>query len=361
MRINCYKKAITKIHFKNAMTQDNRYTKKDSQAEAYKNKTLQDIEALKVPANPIHYSLLYEKNCYLDPDLAREVDLLVKSGHYSDETIKELYNLYLKKQLNSSLPTEDIQLLINSSLKDINNWTKESSDSRSSLQQNLKMISVCTNEEETLTCINHKIIPPIEKLNAITLELEKKLQESSATINTLTAELERVTSLAKTDSLTGIPNRRGFDEILLKHIEQSLERNQSFALLIVDIDHFKQINDQFGHLVGDSVLRNLSRTLQDLSKGQDSIARYGGEEFVLLLTDINYKNALNFADKLRNAVAKKKFIVSEQKAPLTFTISVGVSIYQINENPENLFTRADKALYLAKESGRNQTRGEHQI
>lgn len=351
--LNCYTKRN--------MSYTNRYSKTNQQAEIYKQKTLKDIEDLQLPANPIHYSLLYEKNCYQDPDLAREIDLLVTSKSYSEDSIQGIYNLYLKKQLNSTLPTENIKLLIDNSLNDITSWTTESSDSRANLHTNLGEISKCTTEQEVLECIRSNIMPPIERLDTATQELEKKLQEASDTIKALTEELEKATNMARTDALTGLPNRRGFNDILQCHIDQAIEESQTFAMLIIDIDYFKKINDDYGHLVGDSVLRYLARALQDLSKGKDTIARYGGEEFILLLADINYENAIRFADNLRKAIEKKKFNVQGKETKLSFTICIGVSLYQMGESSDALFERADKALYLAKESGRNQTRGEHQI
>ena len=159
----------------------------------------------------------------------------------------------------------------------------------------------------------------------------------------------RIEELAVRDELTGLYNRR--------YLLSSLERRQAlanreglpFVLAFVDIDHFKQINDQHGHKVGDEVLVELARLLRDSVREVDLVARYGGEEFVLLLNGLTLETAGPALERLRKAVMKKSF----SSAGLPLTVSAGVSQYHSGESSDELINRADRLLYDAKRGGRN--------
>jgi diguanylate cyclase (GGDEF)-like protein len=163
---------------------------------------------------------------------------------------------------------------------------------------------------------------------------------------------EEVQNLALTDALTGLYNRRGLFEI--GHIEftrtHRLER--PFSLIMIDIDHFKLVNDEYGHPVGDQVLQFLASELQSKVRGSDIVGRYGGEEFAIFLSDSDGKSAMRLANRLRATIEKTPFFVGESQ--IKITISLGVA--ESNENSPNLETlvaRADQALYVAKHKGRN--------
>ncbi|AHF00859.1 deoxyguanosine kinase [Thiomicrospira aerophila AL3] len=176
----------------------------------------------------------------------------------------------------------------------------------------------------------------------------------------LREDLKNAHKLAKTDSLTGIPNRHSLDEMIAEHIELAKTKAETFCMLVIDLDHFKNVNDKYGHLVGDTTLRYIAKLLDAETKGHDRIARYGGEEFIILLNKITYDNALRFAENIRNSIARKSLHIRGHKDPLHMTVSIGVAMYQIGETQDQLFQRADKALYAAK-AKRNTVRGEHQL
>jgi len=163
---------------------------------------------------------------------------------------------------------------------------------------------------------------------------------------------EEVQNLALTDALTGLYNRRGLFEI--GHIEFSrthrLER--PFSIIMIDIDHFKPINDQYGHPIGDQVLQFMASELQSTVRGTEIVGRYGGEEFAILLSGSDGKAAMEFAERLRATIEKTPFCVEESE--IWITISLGVAEYnENNPNLETLVARADQALYVAKQMGRN--------
>lgn len=171
------------------------------------------------------------------------------------------------------------------------------------------------------------------------------LEATTVELNELVEELSR---LAERDQLTGLYNRRRMDDLLRYELSKYRIEND-LSLLVLDIDHFKKINDTYGHDVGDSVLRELSSCVQTMTQAGDTLARWGGEEFVCLLPDTDAKEAAAVAERMRARVANVSFAYAGH-----VTISVGVAAARPDDSPETLFKRADKALYQAKKDGRDQ-------
>ncbi|RMD93855.1 MAG: sensor domain-containing diguanylate cyclase [Calditrichaeota bacterium] len=157
-----------------------------------------------------------------------------------------------------------------------------------------------------------------------------------------------------TDELTGIFNRRYFNQRLEREIQRSKRYEHSLALILLDIDHFKNYNDLHGHLKGDKLLRKLARILDNNLRSADILARYGGEEFVIILPEISKEQAKQVADKLRNKVENTRFEHGESQPEGKVTISLGIAVFPEDaRHPHKLVECADQALYLAKTSGRN--------
>lgn len=160
-------------------------------------------------------------------------------------------------------------------------------------------------------------------------------------------------ALAVTDALTGLYNRRYFDRHLNVLLGKAQEQDRDMALMILDIDHFKAVNDTHGHDIGDAVLREFSARLKRNIRGVDLACRFGGEEFVVLMPDTDIGQAEAVAERVRQSMAEKAFDVGAVR-PLSVTVSVGVSIKEsFVDTPESLIKRADVALYRAKREGRN--------
>ena len=165
-------------------------------------------------------------------------------------------------------------------------------------------------------------------------------------------EIDEVTKRASTDGLTGLTNRRAFDEQLKRLLNETDRFGQPLALIVADIDHFKRINDTWGHEAGDDVLRWVARKLTEGVRNVDVCARYGGEEFAVLLPQTSLAGAADLADRLRHAVEARP--VKFKGEEISVTISLGVASYpEAVTARENLFRAADKALYDAKKAGRN--------
>lgn len=168
---------------------------------------------------------------------------------------------------------------------------------------------------------------------------------------------EATRKLAITDGLTKIYNHRFFQDLFEKEFTRSIRYNTVFSLAIVDIDHFKRINDTYGHLCGDKVLKTLAALLKNCLRTMDVVARYGGEEFAIILPETGPDDAFLTVDRIREMVAAREFECVEPGQMLNLTVSIGVTSFpspEVTERSE-LIAKADKALYEAKETGRNRT------
>lgn len=167
----------------------------------------------------------------------------------------------------------------------------------------------------------------------------------------------RTKELSVTDELTGVFNRRHFGQVLHMEWKRAARFSRPISLLMIDVDHFKKFNDQFGHLKGDRALKILSAQLLSNVREVDTVARFGGEEFVVILADTNHQDALNVGQKLKNLVEKAECAVIEGN-PVSLTASIGVSTFpDMAGTEEELINTADMALYQAKSSGRNRVVG----
>lgn len=174
-----------------------------------------------------------------------------------------------------------------------------------------------------------------------TIRREKDLE-----IKRIMTRLEEQSTL---DPLTGLKNRRAFSTIFAQECARSLRREEPLSLLFLDIDHFKRVNDTYGHHIGDEVLKATSRYLQEQCRPYDTIGRWGGEEFVILLRSTGEITAAQFAQRIRLGVSTKV----SGRFSFHFTISIGLTQYQAGDSLEELTKRADQALYHAKQTGRD--------
>lgn len=187
-------------------------------------------------------------------------------------------------------------------------------------------------------------------------KLEAQLRDSSNEIRNLREALESTRAEALTDPLTGLANRRHFEEMLQKSIDQATLRREPFALVMADIDFFKQFNDAHGHLTGDQVLRLVARTMKDKFKDKAVITRFGGEEFAIILPDADLIAGKFGAETVRQALLTRELVKRSTNENLgRITISLGVASYARGDTAASLTDRADQALMAAKRSGRNRT------
>lgn len=186
------------------------------------------------------------------------------------------------------------------------------------------------------------------KVQERTRELNRALIEVGDLAAQLNESLQQVEHLAVTDTLTETYNRRKFDEMVVHERQRAVQEKAPFSLIMLDIDHFKKVNDRFGHSVGDQVLLQLSRLIRGLIRHGDLLIRWGGEEFLILLPTTQLEEAGPFAERIRQEVEQEQF-----KGAGSVTISLGVGQFRGGDSTDSLLKRVDNALYLAKQQGRN--------
>jgi diguanylate cyclase len=207
-----------------------------------------------------------------------------------------------------------------------------------------------------------QVVTEAEHVRQSNKSMHSALQGLTNEIHELREDVERLGCEAVTDSLTKITNRRGFDNELKRLTKEAKATGKDCCLLMIDVDHFKNINDNFGHLVGDKVLKFIATTLLKQIRGNDKVARFGGEEFAVILPNTNEDGAIQVAENLRAAVSARQLTTGSNSRPIgRITISVGVALYRPDEDEETLISRADQCMYAAKHGGRNQVKSESMI
>ncbi len=182
--------------------------------------------------------------------------------------------------------------------------------------------------------------------------LSERLTELEAETHTLREKIQTEREQALQDALTGVPNRLAYDGRIKEELERWRRFKNPLSLVMIDIDHFKRINDNYGHAAGDKALKVIAKLLAQKTRKTDYLARYGGEEFVLIMPGVSAETAKLTVDKLRVFVESSGFHFKGE--PVTITVSCGISDFCEGDSSENVFERADKALYQAKNAGRNQ-------
>jgi diguanylate cyclase (GGDEF)-like protein len=195
------------------------------------------------------------------------------------------------------------------------------------------------------------VLKSVARILIANRRLQQDLSSAHKEIQRQRAEVASLAAEARTDTLTGLPNRRSFNEDLARRFDQWHRHNIPLSLLMVDVDSFKRFNDEHGHQTGDEVLRALAHMLNKTLRQMDLAARFGGEEFAILLPGTNLQSATTVAERVRGAIASEPLFHGGKQ--LRVTVSVGVSCVADMDDAEALIKRADEALYAAKNGGRN--------
>lgn len=327
------------------------------------NKIAQDVlERLAregLPPTPENYELWYAYYIESNAEVVQALKLLEKrKGTISQEECREIYQRYLSQSRENEAVRnagEKIQKTIQGMSGTVSSVQTATSRYNMTLEGMKDRIAKGDVSAKDMENILGSIMMGTQDMMNHNQKLEMELSRSSMAMDELRRDLEIVRREAYTDGLTGLGNRKAFDAEIERIVKEISESGHAFTMVMMDIDHFKSFNDNFGHQVGDQVLRLVARTLTDGIKGRDFAARYGGEEFAVLLPETNLNGGMKVGDILRLAVANKDLVNRATGEKLgRITLSGGVAEHIPGESIESLISRADAALYAAKHNGRNQ-------
>ncbi len=203
------------------------------------------------------------------------------------------------------------------------------------------------------------LVQATKKMGQGNHDRKERLAESGKQVGQFQRELDAIRSESLTDALTGVANRKSFDMTLDKEIAKAKSKGLPLCLSMIDIDHFKQFNDTFGHQAGDAVLKMAAGLFKKEVRDCDHVARYGGEEFAVISPVTTPEVAIGVAERIRRSLMKKEFITRSTGVSMgKITISIGVGSFKPEDSAQSLIERADACLYAAKREGRNRVRWE---
>ncbi len=310
-----------------------------------------------IPPYPQFYELLYTYVTGVNPALNARIDALMNNGDAPNADLAEkLYNEFLRaRDFEDRLNTVSDE--ISEKISSVNKAIEGAISSTSSYSGSLEAASgvlAGDMDKDTLKALAMRLLSETRQMEQNNRALEERLKSSRSDIAHLKRDLDDVRRESMLDPLTKIFNRKCFDQGLEDAIKDAERNKEPLSLLLLDIDHFKQFNDNFGHQTGDQVLRLVAMTLKSNVKGRDMAARYGGEEFGAILPHTDLKGAVGLAEALRQAIQAKELLKRSTNEKLgRITASVGISTFRPGDNAVSLIERADSCLYAAKGLGRN--------
>ena len=317
----------------------------------------QAIELLlghQLPPNPVNYAVAYEYNARVDSDLHRVLNGHLKTGKQLDEfLLGELYEQHIASDQADQFKDmrNDLQGILQSLMQNISSAGGQVDEYHDRLVRNIERLG-SEHGPDALRTVASDLLESTLKAKHDNQALQSKLNTARQETERLRDELELHRREALIDPLTGLYNRRALE----RQIQGMWQETDIGALsvLALDIDHFKRINDNYGHAIGDVVLRHVADIMRKCIRGEDIAVRFGGEEFLILLPDTPLAGAKQVAETIRKRVEALRLTRRHDNLTLDpFTISLGVTVRQEADDHDTLFERADKALYHSKNSGRN--------
>lgn len=316
------------------------------------------LASREIAATPSNYSLFFRYMQGTEQDLIASIDTYMQSGIAFDEVIlNELKDEFPDPEITKEVEKKQssVSKVISEMFLKISDFSGESNKLSESIKKNASQLSESSSVED-ITSVVSSILEDAEQFEEYNTNFQSEIDEITKELSDLKKEYAEMKTVSLTDELTQIANRRALDEKLKESLE--LYQNNklpTLSLCMVDIDHFKQFNDSFGHLTGDKVLKYVAQRLKQMVTENDFVSRFGGEEFLLLLPDRQLSEAARLATEINHYFNSTNLTGSKQNLG-KITVSIGVAEYRNSESSEEFIERADRALYAAKEDGRNQVR-----
>jgi len=323
------------------------------------------MQSLKVNPSPRNYELFYAYVQGVNEELDKVLHPLITGADaWSDSVADEIYTKYLADDRLTKLldeTTEEVGNELKAAMAILAQAGADAADYEKALigaGGNLKN----TSDPRSIREIVNHLVKATETMQNRSQTLEQKLIETNQQVEALKTNLDRVKIEAMTDALSGLSNRKRFDEVLADETEKALGSRKPLALVLCDIDHFKRFNDTWGHQTGDQIIRFVSGTLKRNIKDEHVCARYGGEEFAIIMPTTDMDTAVTVSEKIRVMIESKKLVRKSTNEDLgRVTISMGVAMFRETDEVEDIIERADKSLYLSKQNGRNRLTREDEL
>ena len=314
------------------------------------------LSKYRIPVTPQNFTVWFDYVAGRSATLSEIIDdLIAKEAPINADVTRDLYERFYgdKTQMGVVAAQERVEQILSELLASLS----KADDEAMRYEQALSKCSDDLNEDvsvEQLGNIVSKLVQDTHQMTESSHSLHDYLEESKKEADELRTELEKVRAEAKTDPLTGLLNRKGMGIEMEQLQAEDDYAEQNHALLIGDIDRFKSINDNYGHLFGDKVIKIVATALTKITKGKDLVARFGGEEFVVILPDTDLQGAQAVAESIRSSLQNGRVFNPKTKEEIErITISIGVTGLTPGEDLDGAIGRADAALYRAKENGRN--------
>ena len=327
------------------------------QAEKTASATLERLRADHIAPVPVNYAVWYGYFEKTNGPLVAAVEQAITDGAITDEHIERLYEDHIGFTAQSETLAEtnrQIQEAIGNLrvlLRDVGQDNDEYAAALVEFSDQLKDATGIQQLRRAVQAIARQTQRMVEHHDS----LGQRLALTAEQMADMYRDIQDARRQALTDGLTGVSNRRGFDEELTAATRRAGASGIPLSLIMIDIDHFKKLNDTFGHQVGDEVLRLVARVINDSVVQTHTTARYGGEEFAVILPETCLEAAVQVAERIRDKIAKRRIVKRSSGTNLgSVTVSAGVAERLAGERCDSLLERADAALYRAKQQGRNQ-------
>ena len=319
-----------------------------------------------IPPIPQNYSVWYDYIGDENPELSRELRKHLEQGMaFTPQICRDLFQRFMQSQEHQQ--TRGLQGALEQVMAEVMAQVATYGDDVVSFSGILNQCDTTLTglaEDAAVEQVRGVVQRLLEETNRVqqrNAQVEASLEHMHAELDELRDQVNRLSRDSRTDKLTGLANRRVLDETLPRLIADSHTKQRPLSLILIDIDHFKGVNDTHGHLTGDRVLRFVGSEIRRCIKGRDVLVRYGGEEFAVLLPDTALRGALHLAESIRTMVGTQRVPVEAGKLLDPITLTLGVAEATAGDTQETMFHRADKALYLGKEQGRNRVRSEQDL
>ncbi len=320
------------------------------------------LKQFRTPAIPRNYEIFYLHSSGQNKELSDAIRKALRAHScLTEEDAERIYEEYIQPTAYAA-QVDLVGGQISSEIKELLTAIATASQKTGLFGNSLKGITEelgAVRSPSQLNIIVKKLVLSTNEMTDYSHDLEMRLAESRQQIEEMHHNLETIRAESLTDQLTGLSNRKRFDEVLETEMKEAEESGEPLCMMLMDIDRFKSFNDTFGHQTGDQVLRLFAHTMKANVKGRDLTARYGGEEFAIILPKTKLSAAVSLGNQIREAVRSKELIKKSTGESLgRITMSVGISCHKQNDTAEELIRRADMCLYAAKNGGRDQVKCE---